>query len=107
MSVIRLKVSDAAFVDIDRLEDFLAAAGDPLAGELFDLINQSMQVLKWQPALGRRSGVNTRFGPARELVISRGRGGYIARYVWSTELHTVFVLRVRHQRESGFTSEEL
>jgi hypothetical protein len=38
----------------------------------------------------------------RELVISRGRSGYLALYVHDPAADVVFVLALRHQREQDF-----
>jgi plasmid stabilization system protein ParE len=38
----------------------------------------------------------------RELVISRGKSGYIALYRYDGERDRVLVLAVRHQREAGY-----
>jgi len=39
----------------------------------------------------------------RELVISRGRSGYIALYRYHETRDVVLVLAIRHQREAGYT----
>jgi plasmid stabilization system protein ParE len=41
-----------------------------------------------------------------ELVISRGRTGYIALYSLAPEQDAVLILALRHQRESGFTRQD-
>ena len=38
----------------------------------------------------------------RELVISRGRTGYVALYDYLEPIDTLVILAVRHQREAGF-----
>jgi plasmid stabilization system protein ParE len=38
----------------------------------------------------------------RELLISRGRTGYVALYQYDAAADKVLVLAVRHQREAGF-----
>jgi hypothetical protein len=38
----------------------------------------------------------------RELVISRGRSGYLALYVHDATADVVFVLALRHQREQDY-----
>ena len=40
----------------------------------------------------------------RELVISRGRTGYIALYSFETAQDCILILAVRHQREAGYWS---
>jgi plasmid stabilization system protein ParE len=43
----------------------------------------------------------------RELIISRRRSGYLARYAWDDALDRVMVARIRHQQEVGYTEEEV
>lgn len=43
----------------------------------------------------------------RELIISRGRGGYLARYVFDAARQRVIVLGIRHQREAGYNDNEI
>ncbi|HET9651048.1 MAG TPA: type II toxin-antitoxin system RelE/ParE family toxin [Usitatibacter sp.] len=38
----------------------------------------------------------------REMVISRGRTGYIALYSYDDERDVVLIQAIRHQREAGF-----
>jgi hypothetical protein len=38
----------------------------------------------------------------RELVISRGRTGYVALYDWLEAVDAVVILALRHQREAGY-----
>jgi hypothetical protein len=39
----------------------------------------------------------------RELVISRGRSGYVALYDYDVMTDTALVLAIRHQREGGYS----
>ena len=85
-----------------RLEAFLCESDDPLAGELLDYILNALEVLTHQPGIGRPVE-----GGLRELIISRRRTGYLARYAWDDALDRVLVARIRHQREVGYTEEEV
>jgi plasmid stabilization system protein ParE len=49
------------------------------------------------PEIGRK----VHFGQ-RELVISRGRTGYLALYRFLPSIDRILVLALRHQRESGY-----
>jgi plasmid stabilization system protein ParE len=40
----------------------------------------------------------------RELVISRGRSGYVALYSFEQVYDAVLILAIRHQREAGYAS---
>lgn len=94
----RVFLSDAAFNDLLRLEEFLADSDDSIAGELLDFILDALQVLTHQPCIGRPVE-----GDLRELIISRNRSGYLARYEFDDVADLVLVARIRHQRESGYT----
>jgi len=41
-------------------------------------------------------------GGLRQLVISRGRTGYVALYRYREDIDQAVVLAIRHQREAGF-----
>ena len=93
----RLVWSEGAFDDLLRLADFLAQE-DPAAGEAtIDLIASAVDVLSRHPLIGRRAS-----GELRELVISRGRSGYVALYEYQERHDRIVVHALRHQREAGF-----
>ena len=98
----RVFLSQAAFDDLRRLEEFLAESEDPMAGELLDFILDALHVLTHQPGIGRPVE-----GGLRELIISRRRSGYLARYEFDQVRDLVMVARIRHQRESGYSEGEL
>ena len=98
----RVFLSNAALDDLLRLEEFLAESGDPLVGEMLDFILDALQVLTHQPGIGRPVE-----GGLRELIISRRRSGYLARYKFDETRDLILVARIRHQRESGYPQEEL
>jgi plasmid stabilization system protein ParE len=92
-----LAYDERALDDVVRLADFLAKA-DPAAAEpTIELIMDAVQVLVAHPLMGRRV-----VGELRELVISRGRSGYLALYEYQPAVDRVIVLAIRHQREAGF-----
>ena len=93
----RLIYSPRAFDDLDRLTDFLMDTDPVIASETMELIVEAVTILKHHPLIGRSVEDHL-----RELVISRGRTGYVALYSYEAEHDTVFVLAIRHQRESGF-----
>ena len=95
-------LSQAAFDDLLRLEEFLVESDDPMAGELLDFILDALQVLTHQPGIGRPVE-----GGLRELIISRRRSGYLARYEFDDAHDRVLVARIRYQRESGYSEGEL
>lgn len=87
---------------MERLEAFLQDAEDPLAGGLLDFIFDALHVLTHQPGIGRPVADGL-----RELIVSRGRSGYLARYRLAAESGLVLVLRIRHQREAGYSETEV
>ncbi len=95
-------LSPAAFQYLLRLETFLHESVDPLAGDLHDFIFDALEVLTHQPGIGRPVE-----GGLRELIISRRRNAYLARYEWDDVLDRVMVARIRHQREVGYADEEV
>ena len=98
----RVFLSPAAFDDLLWLDSFLFESEDPLAGELLIFILDALQVLTHQPGIGRpvEHGL-------RELIISRKRSSYLARYEFDDARDLVLVARIRHQRESGYSEGEL
>lgn len=97
----RLIYSERAVADLERLCDFLAETDPPAAAKTLGLIDEALGLLKRHPLIGRpvESGL-------RELVISRGRTGYVALYSFEAVHDAVLVLAIRHQREAGFADPD-
>jgi plasmid stabilization system protein ParE len=91
-----------AGVDIARLDAFLAEQDSPLAGHLALFLAKAITILAVQPGIGRPVK-----DACRELVVHRGRSGYLVRYRYNREQFTVTILRIRHQNESGYAAEEI
>jgi len=89
-----------ALADLERCTDFLLETEPAAALETAELIAEAVQVLENHPLVGRPVEHDM-----RELVISRGRTGYIALYSYEEQHDTVLVLAVRHQREAGYAQE--
>lgn len=85
--------------DLDRLTDFLLANHPEDAHGLIELILDALGILQNHPEIGRPHRL-----PQRELVISRGKSGYLALYKFNPAHNTVILQRIRHQRESGYRS---
>jgi plasmid stabilization system protein ParE len=85
-----------ALDDIERLAAFLVESDPRAAAETKALIESAIDILKSHPLIGRASG------DLRELVISRGRSGYVALYRYDEEQDRVVVAAIRHQREAGY-----
>ncbi len=89
--------SGKALSDLERMFDFLAA-NDPAAALIAgEEIIDAIAILPRHPMIGRPVQ-----GNIRELVISRGRSGYVALYRFLPELDRVEILAIRHQLEAGF-----
>ncbi|MFT3778773.1 MAG: type II toxin-antitoxin system RelE/ParE family toxin [Ottowia sp.] len=97
-----LSLSAAVLRDLERLQDFLRESSDPLEADLLDFVTDALDVLTHQPGIGRPLR-----GGQRELIIGRGASGYLAQYRLDPVRNVVLVLRVRHQRESGYPPEQL
>jgi plasmid stabilization system protein ParE len=93
----RLKYSAAAIADIEDLTGFLAESDQAMAEVTFSLIAEAVSISKRHPMIGRpvEEGL-------RELVISRGKTGYIALYSDEAADDAVLILTLRHQREAGY-----
>jgi len=89
-----VKLLPPALEDIERLARFLAASDPVAARETPSLIFDGLRVLADHPLIGRPAGVNR-----RELVIFRGRTGYIVQYSYKPASDEILVVAIRHQRE--------
>lgn len=97
----KLAYSTRALADLERLADFLLESDPPAAIEMIDLIEEAVSLLKRHPLVGRPAEHGL-----RELVISRGRTGYVALYSHEEEHDAVLILAIRHQREAGYWTED-
>ena|ERR1700680_3872308 len=93
----RLIYSARALEDLERLVLFRDEQAPAVAAGAFEAIVDGVNVLAAHPLMGRRVD-----GGMRELVISRGRTGYLALYRFEPARDLVRVLRIRHQREAGY-----
>jgi plasmid stabilization system protein ParE len=82
---------------VEELVDFLRAHQAEYAVETIDLILNALTILEQHPEIGRL--VQHHF---RELIISRGKKGYVALYEYDQKSDVVLVLAIRHQREAGY-----
>ena len=95
-----LSFSARALADLERLIDFLVAADPQAASQTADLIIEATQILINHPLVGRACEAGL-----RELVISRGRSGYLALYEYVEAHDAVLILALRHQREAGYSAD--
>ena len=91
-----------ALADLERLTDFLIASDPNAALSTVVLIEEAVEILKRHPLIGRPVEP-----PLRELVISRGRTGYLALYSFEPVEQIVLILSIRHQRELGYGDDPM
>ena len=89
-----------ALDDLGRLRDFLAESDLFAANETSRLIVEAVDVLASHPLIGRPAADGM-----RELVVSRGRSGYVALYRYAESEDRVLIAAIRHQREAGYDPE--
>jgi plasmid stabilization system protein ParE len=95
--VTRWLLTKEAVADLDRLTDFLLQTAPEATVVTVDLVLDALQILANHPLVGRPLP-----GNLRELVISRGRTGYLALYSYDASADVVLVLALRNQRESDY-----
>jgi plasmid stabilization system protein ParE len=94
--VASLLYAAGAIEDLDRLTDFLLESDPVSAADTPGLVMRGLGILEEHPLVGRPVSDGL-----RELVISRGRTGYVALYRYREDIDVAIVLAIRHQRESG------
>jgi hypothetical protein len=96
--LVRIVFSTRALLDLERLTDFLIEIDKNAALETIELIESAIQALSQHPFIGRTCDTHL-----RELVISRGKSGYVAIYSFDEKKNAVLICSIRHQKESGIT----
>ncbi len=97
----RLSYSAHALGDLLRLTEFLLESDPAAAATTAELIEEAILLLRRHPLIGRPAEHGL-----RELVISRGRTGYVALYDYEEADDAVLILAIRHQREASYRIEE-
>ena len=95
----RVIYSQESLRDFERIIEFSLTTAPSSSGTVVERIRGAIAMLAEHPLVGRQ-----RDRLRRELVISRGRTGYVAMYRFDPAADSVFVLRIRHQREAGFSA---
>jgi toxin ParE1/3/4 len=96
----RVQVTTRALGDLERLFDFLADHNPKLARERMVSVRRAFELLADHPLLGREAEDGR-----RELILSRGKFCYVAKYRWLPAEETVLILAVRHRLEAGYKDE--
>ncbi len=95
-----VEITHRALRDLERLFDCIAAENPQKAQEQILSVRKAFALLADHPLLGRSAE-----GRRRELILSRGRHGYVAKYHWLPAEDVVLILAVRHQLEAGYSGE--
>jgi len=90
-----------ALDDLERIFEFNFQADPATALDHINKIRGAVLMLDTHPEIGRRLRGHSSL---RELVISRGKSGYVALYEYSPAESLVRVVAVRHQHEAGYRS---
>ena len=89
-----LRFTPAALRGLERLAAFLRESDPAAAAETIALILNGLKVLAAHPLIGRPIDASR-----RELLVFRGRSGYVAQYAFRFAADEVVFLAIRHQRE--------
>jgi plasmid stabilization system protein ParE len=89
-----LRFTPAALRDLERLAAFLRESDPAAEAETIPLILNGLKVLATHPLIGRPIDASR-----RELLVFRGRSGYVAQYAFRPAADEVLFLAIRHQRE--------
>jgi plasmid stabilization system protein ParE len=91
-----IRFTPAALEDLERLVEFLREQDTEGAAATAPLIFKGIGLLQEHPLVGRPID-----DFRRELVIHRGRSGYLAQYHFDAKRDEIVILALRHQRELG------
>jgi plasmid stabilization system protein ParE len=97
----QVEISERALEDLERLFDFIAQHNPKLAREQLVSVRRALELLGDHPLMGREVEEGR-----RELVLCRGRYGYVAKYRWLRAEDAILVLTVRHQKEAGYPVDD-
>jgi len=86
-----------ALADLEQFVDFLRNAQLEDGSATLPLVIDALRLLERHPEVGRPANDGL-----RELLISRGRSGYVALNFFDEVCDDVWVLGVRHRRDAGY-----
>jgi len=96
--LVRIVFFPRALLDLERLNDFVVESDKNAALATLEIIESAVQILSEHPYIGRTCDAYI-----RELIISRGKSGYVALYSFDETKNAVLICTIRHQKESGIT----
>ena len=94
-----VEITQRALADLERLFDFIAENPEKAPEQILS-VRKAFELLADHPLLGRSAEKRR-----RELILSRGRYGYMAKYRWLPAEDIVLILAVRRQLEAGYAGE--
>jgi plasmid stabilization system protein ParE len=92
--------SGQAFTDFERCFDFLVKEDAAVASATVSAVSEAVSILERHPLIGRPAEYGL-----RELVVSRGKTGYVVLYRYLEANDVLLVLALRHQREAGYAPD--
>jgi plasmid stabilization system protein ParE len=95
----RLVLAPRALLDMERLVLFLRENDAAVALDAVPTLMRGLAILNEHPLDGRKVEAGL-----RELVIARGKSGYVALYDFDVTHDTAIVQAIRHQREQGYAA---
>lgn len=95
-----VEITEKALADLEPLFDSIAAENPEKAPAQILSVRKAFELLAEHPLLGRSAEEGR-----RELILSRGRYGYIAKYRWLPAEEAILILAVRHQLKAGYAGE--
>ena len=93
----KVHFTEHALSDLERIFQFLEQEAPDFAITVGKEIVDATSILQRHPLIGRPAPHNL-----CELVISKGRSGYVALYRFLPANNRIDTLAIRHQRECGF-----
>jgi addiction module RelE/StbE family toxin len=96
--LVKIVYAQQAVDDFLRLTDFLIESNPTAALATVELIEEAIMLLGRHPLIGRLVD-----DVLRELIISRGKSGYVALYSFEQNRNTILILAIRHQKEVGMS----
>ena len=96
-TMLEVVFTERALSDLERICQFLEQEEPEVALAAGQEIVEATSILQRHPFVGRPAEYTL-----RELVISKGRTGFVALYRFLPAKSRVDILALRHQRECGF-----
>lgn len=97
----RLRYTPEATQDLVRFSEFFLPAAPEAASNTILTILGAIDILAATPMVGRPYEIAGENG-YQELVITFGKGGYVALYQYDQQAEIVDILAIRSQRELGY-----